>query len=353
MKAAEKLERQGFLGASDFSAILGIDRFRKPIDVWEEKTGRREPRDDDEDADGPAEWGRWLERAIVERWSRRTGLAIVRTGGPRSRPKRIVYTHPEYPFIRATPDAVGPRVREGRAWRLPYIVEAKTSRAGADFGEPGTDEIPRYYKAQTIVQAACSGAPVVHVAVLIAGSSPRNYVVEPTKEQIEAVIGAGVEFWNDHVLADVEPEASEDYLRRKHPIDDGEDLVATDADIQIAERYRLAEQNEAQATAAKLEVRTKIIERLGTHSRLIGPGFRISYKRSKDSTETNWKNLAGDYRRILDRVAEEIAAELAAGGKSPLSDFPGLDLETLESIHTQTKPGSRRFTPKFDEEEER
>lgn len=345
MKAAEKLERQAYVGASDAAAILGLDRFRKPIDVWMEKTGRIEPKDDDE-RNRAASWGRWLERVLLERWEAETGLTLTRSG--RS-PRQRSFIHPEHPFIRATPDAY----RLERGAKVPaYLVEAKTSRNGKGFGDAGTDEIPVGYKVQTIVQAAVAGAPVVHVPALIAGQDFRRYIVEPTEAQREAVISAIVEFWTEYVVPNVEPpEVSEEYLRTKFPTDDGEDLVATDADVAVAEAYRLAEQNEEQAAAAKLEVRTKIIARIGERSRLIGPGFVISYKRAKDAEKTAWKEYAGDLRNLLERLAGE---DQFSALMPRVRELLGPDgLETLRSIHTRTEAGSRRFLPKFYEEDER
>jgi putative phage-type endonuclease len=343
MKAAEKLERQAYIGASDAAAILGIDRYRKPIDVWMEKTGRVTPRDDDE-GNSPASWGRWLERVLLERWEHETGLPLTRSGRA---PRRRNFVHREHPFIRATPD--GYRLERGSAVPL-YVVEAKTSRNGKGFGDAGTDEIPRGYKAQTIVQAAVTGAPIVHVPALIAGQDFRRYIIEPTEAQRAAVIGAIVEFWTEYVLPDREPpEVTEEYLRSKWPADDGEDLVATDADVKLAEALRLAIQNEEQAAAAVLEARTKIIQRIGERSRLIGPGFTISYKKAADATKTAWKELAGDLEKLLRELAG-----VGNGNETPEEEADTLEkIEFILAMHRRTEAGSRRFLPKFYEEDER
>lgn len=356
MKAAEKEARRAWLGASDAAAILGLDRFRKPIDVWQEKTGRLEAVDDDE-RNKAASWGRWLERVLLERWEAETGLALTRSGRA---PRQRTFVHREHPFIRATPD--GYRLERGSATPL-YVVEAKTSRNGKGFGDPGTDEIPRAYKVQAIVQAAVAGAPVVHVAALIAGQDFRRYVVEPTAAQREAVIAALVEFWTEYVLPDREPEElTEEYLRSKWPADNGEEMVATDADVALVERLRLGLTNKEQAEAAVQEVRTKIIERIGERSRLLGPGFAISYKRNRDGEKTDWKALAGDLERIVegiakagtleaegprgDRVSGRITDEMLELGLRSVTDG------TLRSVHTAAVTGSRVFRPTFYEEEE-
>lgn len=345
MKAAEKEARRAFLGASDFAAILGLDRYRKPIDVWLEKTGRSELHDDD-DRNKAASWGRFLERVLLERWEQETGLPLTRSGRA---PRQRTFTHPKYSWIRATPD--GYRLERGAAVPL-YVVEAKTSRNGKGFGEAGTDEIPRGYKVQTIVQAAVTGAPIVYVPVLIAGQDFRRFEVAPTEKQRAAIIDAGVEFMETYVFPDVEPpELTEEYLRQKFPADDGEDLVATDADAALAGQLQLAIQNEEQAASAVLQARTKLIERIGSRSRLIGPGFTISYRLAKDATKIAWKEYAGDLRSLLERLSGE---DQFAALMPRIRELLGPDgLETLLSIHTQTTPGSRRFLPKFYEEDER
>lgn len=340
MKAAEKEARRSFLGASDFAAVLGVDPWKKPIDIFMAKTGQTQPEDDAEE--GPAAWGRFLERVIIQRWMKAHPDLPLTYAGKRTRS----FVHPVYPFISATPDAY---YRARPVGPVAYAVEAKTSRYGKGFGEPGTDEIPRGYKVQAIVQSAVTGAAVIYLPVLIAGSDPRDYIVEPTDAQREAVIAAGVEFWNEHVLKGIPPdEISEEYARSKWPTDDGEDLVATDDDVKLVETYRLARTNREQTEVAEDEAKLAIMARIGDRSRILGPGFAISWKKTKDVEKTDWKLLAGDLEKLL-RDNSLGGILIVNGQKVALDEAIGF----VRSMHTETRDGSRVFRPMWYEEDER
>jgi putative phage-type endonuclease len=82
------------LGSSDASAILGLNKYRSPMRVFLEKTGAIKPEDltDNEAVD----WGNTLEPIIAEKFSKKTGIPIVRD--------QKHYVHEKYDFMTCTPD---------------------------------------------------------------------------------------------------------------------------------------------------------------------------------------------------------------------------------------------------------
>jgi hypothetical protein len=75
---------------------------------------------------------------------------------------------------------------------------------------------------------------------------------------------------------------------------------------------------------------------MGDHDRLAARAGVVTWARSKDSTEVAWNLVANAYRRIIEQAWQDSTGDL---GGMP-------DLDAVESLHTYTKPGSRRFLVK-------
>ena len=92
--------RRGGLGASDAAAVLGLDPWRGPIEVWLDKTGQL-PATSSE----AMELGHALEPVIADRFTDRTSLHVYQ--------RQTGWTHSLYPWMRATVDGVA---SDGALW---------------------------------------------------------------------------------------------------------------------------------------------------------------------------------------------------------------------------------------------
>ena len=68
---------------------------------------------------------------------------------------------------------------------------------------------------------------------------------------------------------------------------------------------------------------------MGDAAVLTGPGFRATWRRTKDRTETDWKSL----------------------GASLLTLVPETDRQTVVGLHTSVRPGFRPFRLVGDKED--
>ncbi|MBR3325845.1 MAG: YqaJ viral recombinase family protein, partial [Atopobiaceae bacterium] len=67
------------VGGSDVAAIMGISAYRSPVEVWMEKTGRKQPADlSDKEA---VEWGNRLESIIRNKFAEMHPEFIVSESG--------------------------------------------------------------------------------------------------------------------------------------------------------------------------------------------------------------------------------------------------------------------------------
>lgn len=173
------------IGGSDAAAILGASRYKTRADVWLDKTGRAPEIEES----APMHWGTVLEPVIRSEYMARTGRDVIQPPMMQSA---------DFPWMLANLDGVsGDR-----------ILEIKTARNDADWGEPGTDEIPLEYAAQVHHYMIVTGLVVADVAVLIGGSDFRIYTVEADRELHLAMIDREREFWR-LVETDTMPEPTD------------------------------------------------------------------------------------------------------------------------------------------------
>lgn len=167
-------KRKTGIGGSDAAAVLGMSKYKTPLDVYAEKVGDALELEDN----GPMLWGRLLEPVIRQRYADETGRAVAV-------PPDIL-RHASRPFMIATPDGI---TDDGR------LLEIKTSRTADGWGTPGTDEIPTAYLLQVQHYLAVTALPVADVAALIGGSDYRLYYVEADAELQAMLVDAEAEFW--------------------------------------------------------------------------------------------------------------------------------------------------------------
>jgi putative phage-type endonuclease len=184
--AAWLAERRTGIGGSDVAAILGLSRWKTPLDVYLDKRGELPPQPDND----AMLWGRILEPVILAEFSRRHGVAVEKPDG--------VVRDPQFPWMLASLDGWAPE--------MDAVVEVKTARSADGWGEPGTDEIPAYYETQVAHYLAVTGARLAFIPVLIGAADFRVYQVERDDSFIADLFEAERAFWHDHVLAGVPPE---------------------------------------------------------------------------------------------------------------------------------------------------
>ena len=200
--------RRHGIGGSDAGAILGKNKWKSPLDVYLDKKGNSVEIPDNE----AMYWGRNLEDLVAKEYEIRSGNKIRRNN-------RIV-KHPDHDFIIANLD----REIVGKNG----ILEVKTSRVASDWGDPSTTEIPDNHLIQVHHYMAVTGAEFADVAVLINGSDFRIYHIPRNEVIIDRMIAAEVEFWNEYVLANIQPDPiSATDMKNLWPFDNGETVVTT------------------------------------------------------------------------------------------------------------------------------
>lgn len=204
MLTAEQVAvRRTGIGASEASALLTLNPYAAPIDVWLRKpTASREPLVIDVDTE-KTEVGSFLEdgvRALYEHRTKRRMVAPHET-----------LRHPTAKHVLASPDGIGQDERRG--------LEIKVvGRRMAHHWENET--VPDYVLIQACQNMAVTGLPLWDVAVLI-GTDFRVVTIERDTELEAAIVDTCEYFWAEYIEGDKAP-----------PIDDPEDRAR-----ELARRY--------------------------------------------------------------------------------------------------------------------
>ena len=270
MQAAEKFPgRHLYLGASELGAAVGVNPWRTPLEVYQEKVGAAPPVDLSENE--AVLFGNLLEDVVADEFARRQNLKVQRQAAE--------FVHPRLPWLKGHID----RRIVGRKAGL----ECKTAgvQMGKAFGEPGSDEVPAHYLIQCMGYLAITGWDEWHLAVLIGGQDFRMYRIPRDEGLIATLEARAMEFWGR--VQDINPPDPTTLADTKllWPRDYGQAIQATEKVesyvrdlLSIKDRLRLAED---QATDLEREIKGF----MGDHAILLGADGKplATWKNNKPS----------------------------------------------------------------------
>lgn len=298
-----ELRRQAIC-ATDISAILGLNPYRTPRDVYEEKLGLAP----DERENEAMLWGSLIEPLIAKEAAKVLNVEPV---------KAEFCRHAQHPYFGATPDyLIGQDA----------VLECKCAGvwAGQHFGAAGTDEVPDQYLCQVTWQCFVTGRPKWQLWVLLGGNTLRDYCGIADPELMRRMEFHARKFWNEYIVAQHPPPLTghapdTDRVKAAAPLDTGAVVRAT---YEIEEEAHCLEALTAQL--AELETRAegcrnRIKEFMAEASILESSLGKFTWKATAGRTVTDWKGVAAACNASEDLIAQ----------------------------HTETKPGYRRFTTPF------
>ena len=296
--------RKHGIGSSDAAAAVGLNPYKSQLTLWMEKTGRDAdlPKPDPDDTTAPVYWGTLLEPIVAASYTKQTGRKV--------RKVNAVLQHPEITWMLADID------REVVGSPDVQILECKT--AGEFGARLWKDGVPEYVQLQVQHQLAVTGKHAADVAVLLCGQALQVHRIERDDTLIARLIALQERFWQ-YVTTDTPPpvdgsDSSATALHCLYPKDNGERLDFRQ-DARMSSLFSDLQDARFQADKfKKLEEQYKqqIQQAMGEASQATFETGAVSWKRSKDSTTLDTKQLQADH--------------------------PELVLQ-----YSQTRPGSRRF----------
>ena len=297
LKRTEYPDRQAWLaarehsiGASEVAAILGANKFQSAWALWHEKKGLTPAFQ----GNIATRMGLALEPLITEMYTEETGHETTDPG------PYTVFSRDDIPGLTCTPDRL---VVEGE--EIVRVVELKTMGERAAMALQ--DEIPLSYQVQLQAQLLITGCEHGDLAVLVGN---RKFMVIPFErhDRVQTLIRERVAEFLELLEGDTPPpmdaEAPDtaDTLRRLHPQDNGETIVAGEREITLLDTYREL-QGQITALDEQLKaVRNSLVQAIGDNTFLDAPGIQASYKTQVRKPKLNVPYSA---KEVLDSVGIE------------------------------------------------
>ncbi|MEB7449914.1 YqaJ viral recombinase family protein [Staphylococcus chromogenes] len=284
-----KLRKQS-IGGSDCGAILGMNEYMSAYDLWLKK---RNPEIKEEPKNSEAiYWGHNLEDVVAKEFERRTGKKV--------RNHNFMMYHDEYPFISANVDRVV--VAENA------ILECKTA---SEFkkSEWADDNIPGSYMAQCYHYMAVTGADRAYIACLIGGSHFVWKIIERDNEIIEEIIKAEVDFWNNHVVPDIEPPVDDSNATAQALNRRWQETLAKTVEIESEQATLFKAIDAINKQTKELEKQKRGYENqlkaiLGENERGVTDGYEVSWK-PQQSKRIDTKRLKEEQPEIYRKYIKE------------------------------------------------
>lgn len=316
--------RRNGIGSSDAAVIAGEKG--SVLELWGDKTGivpRPEP---DEATAEMYAWGHRLEPLVAEAYTERTGRPVRRA--------MQMLRHPKVPWALASLDRVSAVKGERR------IVELKVTSIDAKYAG---DDLPGDVLAQVQHQLWVTGYDVADVAVLKTHWRLGIFEVERDEAYLEDLTFLERDFWRRVELCEMPPVDGTENARRVlaqiYARNNGQMLMpAADLDL-LAEELRLARAEAKAAEARQATIENGIRAVIGDADGFEGPWGRITWRKNADSEKTDWKLVAGAYRRVIEEIA-------IADPEQPVPE----SLDAIESTYTRTIEGPRVLRPYLKEE---
>ncbi len=290
--------RKSGIGGSDIAALLGLSKFKTPLQLWLDKTGRSADQPDPA-ASERMHWGNVLEDVVARHYAELHDVKIQRVNS--------MLRHTDCPVALANIDRAvvtpGSRARwDDSGQRLmgaSRILEVKTAHAMAansdDWGAPGSDEVPESYWLQVQWYLGITGLDFADLAVLFGGQKYAEYIIQADKALFPELLAEANGWWQRHVVEDLPPEpTTEDDARRlwaSHTA--GKELIVS-ADVACAVQ-RLAEVKGFidDLKDQEQQLRDTICTAFGDAETISYMGRKLAtWKQNKASAKTDWKAVA-------------------------------------------------------------
>lgn len=289
------------IGGSDVATVLGLNPYKTPLSLWEEKTGKAEG----SPAGEAAYWGTTLEDVVAKEFSKRTGMKIQRVnfllstgegGWMRGNIDRAIVNEQIAKTVRVhKPEKA---TETGLMLSTDVGLECKTANAFmADKWGPSQEaeivsgnvvtehQIPLYYETQIQWYMAVTGIKKFYVAVLIGGQDFRMYEVRRDEDVIKAIVEKCHAFWFKKVLADVHPDPiNADDIKKLYARDDGEMVEASNDEAADIGELRTIRERIKELQDQEKAVANRVILAIGEKSGLlIGGEKAVTYKAQNSS----------------------------------------------------------------------
>ena len=286
--------RKTGIGGSDAAAIVGLGKYSTPLSVYLDKTT-----DVVKETTEVMTRGNVLEPFVQDLFERKTGWKVQNN--------LQTQRNPDHPFMLANLDGLLPSERA--------IAEFKTAvytkGTKEEWGDEGTDDIPKHYLIQVAHYASVMNADTVHIGVLFGdeklfnsyrilqeireetghpiqfdrlGCDFRVYVYKRHDDLTRKLINKERSFWFDHVLKNNPPEPQDgnvDDFLKAYPIANNRVVSVSESDIAKIQRLNEIKKQRKELDTQEEAAKADVLKLFGGSSVLVD---------SSNAPLATWKN---------------------------------------------------------------
>jgi putative phage-type endonuclease len=281
-------QRKNFIGASEIGAVLGLNPYNSPLDVYKEKKNLIVRKENDT---GFTRAGKLFEEVIAQQYAIRTGNQVFIDDS--------IYYNDDYPFLSCTLDRlVTTPSGEKAALECKLSVEASLWYDGP----------PAYYRAQVQQQILVMGLEWIDLAVVFKENERFRYFhIKRNDEFCERLVNTAKHFWYEYVQKGIPPEpTSIDDCRYLYPTFIPDAYLAVEDNPFLAEELKqLRDIRKQKKLLEKAEdsIIAKIMTLMQDREYLKYKGQNvISWRTSKDGVTVDTKLLAEKFPEIYEQV---------------------------------------------------
>ncbi len=260
--------RSKYLGGSDSASVVGMNPYKSMYSLWAEKTNKVPAFE----GNLTTEVGSYLEEFVAKLFEKETGKKV----------RKCNYTmvNDKYPFACANVD----RLIVGED----ALLEIKTTNSLPTMKKCKNGEFPDAWYAQMTHYLSVLELKKAYLAVLVNCREFYIFELERDEDEINALMKAEADFWNNYVLTNTPPmadgtDSTSETLKTIYPESNGEtvSLMAFESDL---EQYMTLSSLLDDVKKQKEEVANKIKGYMQEASKGECNGFKVSWSSSVRST---------------------------------------------------------------------
>ena len=194
-------ERKKGIGGSDAAVVIGKSKWKNNVELWEEKTGRKETPDISDKS--YVQYGIQAEEYIRQMFALNYPEYEVK------HKENEIIKHPKYPFLFASLDGILINKETGKMG----ILEVKTTEIvrSMQYENWKDDNIPDNYYCQVLHYLNVTGYSFVKLVAELKYSQDyqirKTYTIlrEEVIEEMKYLEQEEIKFWNEYIVKDIRP----------------------------------------------------------------------------------------------------------------------------------------------------
>lgn len=275
--------RSKFIGGSDVASILGLNRYKTPYEIWDEKKNGNNPFTGNQFT----EWGTKFEPVIISHFEQKNSQKVTDNN-------KLYCSHIEH--LACHPD--GLFLKNGEYW----LLEVKT--ASTNSVKHWGNEIPLEYYCQLQHNMFCTGTKKAMFVYLVLDSREYNeievYFDETfVNKQNEYLVS----WWNRYIIGNEIPLKLVEDFERENP--EQKQIEATEEIVELCRKTVEIRAKIKELTTEKDEIENKIKMQIGDATDLTYGLETLSTWRPQTRVTVDTKKLKAEQPDIFLKYAKE------------------------------------------------